>query len=303
MMRKMIVNRKNIHLIAFPLLLMSLLGLAACSNTSAPTTAVTSTSQMASVPNPTNPSTSTPGSGLVYSINTSTKAGVGTYLVDGNGMTLYWTTRDSVGQSNITGTTLANWPVFYASNIIVPSSPNASDFSSITRNDGSMQTTFKGWPLYYYVKDQAAGDTLGQGLAGVWFVVDPIASAPMPPMTMTTNPSTTISTGVSTTTATQASGTPITISLIAQNFAFNPNTITVPAGASVTINFDNKDTAPHNFALYTNSRATPPAIFQGQTITGPATISYTFTAPTTPGTYFFRCDVHPTIMTGSFIVQ
>ena len=85
--------------------------------------------------------------------------------------------------------------------------------------------------------------------------------------------------------------------------AFDKNSITVVAGANVTITFNNKDTIPHNFALYTNSSATPPAIFQGQTVTGPTTVTYTFTDPATPGTYFFRCDVHPTSMTGSFIVQ
>ncbi len=80
------------------------------------------------------------------------------------------------------------------------------------------------------------------------------------------------------------------------------STITVPAGASVTVNFDNQDSGiPHNFAAYTNSSATTP-IFVGQVITGPATITYKFTAPSQPGNYFFRCDVHPTIMTGTFVV-
>jgi plastocyanin len=97
-------------------------------------------------------------------------------------------------------------------------------------------------------------------------------------------------------------GTPVTINLVAQGMAFDKKTITVPAGASVTINFNNKDTVRHNFALYNNSSAIPPAIFQGTIITGPAITVYTFKAPTTPGTYFFRCDLHPTIMTGSFIV-
>jgi plastocyanin len=41
----------------------------------------------------------------------------------------------------------------------------------------------------------------------------------------------------------------------------------------------------------------------GGMTTGVSTVTYTFDAPTTPGTYFFRCDVHPTTMTGSFIVQ
>jgi plastocyanin len=105
------------------------------------------------------------------------------------------------------------------------------------------------------------------------------------------------------TTTTASGGTAVTINLVAQNMAFDKNSITVAAGANVTITFNNKDTIPHNFALYTNSSATPPAIFQGQTVTGPTTVTYTFTAPATPGTYFFRCDVHPTSMTGSFIVQ
>jgi len=83
--------------------------------------------------------------------------------------------------------------------------------------------------------------------------------------------------------------------------SFDKSTITVPAGASVTINFNNKDSISHNFALYTNSGAGT-AIFVGQIISA-TTITYKFTAPTTPGNYFFRCDVHPTTMTGTFVVQ
>jgi alpha-glucoside transport system substrate-binding protein len=48
-----------------------------------------------------------------------------------------------------------------------------------------MQTTYKGWPLYYFVNDQAAGDTLGQGVNNVWFVIDP---ANFPPPAATTTP-------------------------------------------------------------------------------------------------------------------
>ena len=95
----------------------------------------------------------------------------------------------------------------------------------------------------------------------------------------------------------------MTIDLVAQNIAFDKSTITVPAGAQVTVNFDNKDSGiPHNLAVYTNSSATT-SIFVGSIITGPKTITYAFEAPTTPGTYFFRCDVHPTLMTGNFVVQ
>jgi plastocyanin len=118
--------------------------------------------------------------------------------------------------------------------------------------------------------------------------------------TITTSPTTTNSPPPSTTTT---SGNAVTIDLVAKNIAFDLSTITVPAGAQVTVNFDNQDSGiPHNFAVYTDSSASTP-IFVGQIITGPKTATYTFTAPATPGSYFFRCDVHPTIMTGTFIVQ
>ena len=105
-----------------------------------------------------------------------------------------------------------------------------------------------------------------------------------------------------TTTTSQAAGVPVSVDLVAQNMAFDKKTITVPAGANVTINFNNKDSLPHNFAVYTNSSAST-TIFQGQVVTGPNTITYIFTAPATPGTYFFRCDIHPTSLNGNFIVQ
>lgn len=93
-----------------------------------------------------------------------------------------------------------------------------------------------------------------------------------------------------------------TINLVAKNIAFNTSTITVPAGANITVNFDNEDAnVPHNFAVY-ETEAAQNAIFQGKTITGPAQTTYSFKAPNKPGTYFFRCDVHPTQMYGQFIV-
>jgi len=122
-----------------------------------------------------------------YTVNVATSPTLGQYLTDGSGRALYWTTGDSPGTSNVSGAVLTIWPVFYSSSISVPSSLNASDFSYITRTDGSMQTTYKDWPLYYYVGDTAPGDTKGQGLLGPgrWSVVNPAASAPEPAPTPT----------------------------------------------------------------------------------------------------------------------
>lgn len=113
-----------------------------------------------------------------YTVMTVTKTDIGEYLVDGAGRTLYYFTRDSAGKSSANEAIILVWPIFYAANIVVPSNLNASDFATITRNDGKMQTTFKGWPLYYYTPDLKAGDTNGQGVGGVWYVVTPATIPP-----------------------------------------------------------------------------------------------------------------------------
>jgi len=98
-----------------------------------------------------------------------------------------------------------------------------------------------------------------------------------------------------------AGGQAVAVNISSLNYRFDKNNITVPAGANVTMVFDNKDAVPHNVAIYTTPAATE-VIFKGEIITGPKTITYNFMAPATPGDYFFRCDVHPTVMTGTFTV-
>lgn len=103
--------------------------------------------------------------------------------------------------------------------------------------------------------------------------------------------------------ASQAQSQTVTVDLVAKNIAFDKSTITVPAGAQVVVQFDNRDSGiPHNFAVYQSSAASK-VIFKGRIITGPRSITYRFTAPSRPGTYFFRCDVHPSVMTGRFVVK
>lgn len=95
------------------------------------------------------------------------------YLTDSDGLTLYWFAKDSAGQSVCAGPCITKWPAFYREEVAASDGLNAADFGTITRADGSKQTTFRGFPLYYFAGDKAAGDANGDGLGGVWFTVDP----------------------------------------------------------------------------------------------------------------------------------
>jgi len=92
------------------------------------------------------------------------------------------------------------------------------------------------------------------------------------------------------------------LSVTADNIHFSAGCLAAPAGQPFTITFDNKDSGvPHNVAIYSDSSASK-VLFRGQIVTGATTTTYH--VPALPaGTYYFRCDVHPTAMHGTFIVK
>lgn len=92
----------------------------------------------------------------------------------------------------------------------------------------------------------------------------------------------------------------IALDLVAQGTVFDTACLVAPAGAAFSISLDNKDAFPHNVAIYTDSSATD-ALFTGGSADGGATTTYDVD-PLDAGTYFFRCDYHPTTMTGTFAV-
>lgn len=114
-----------------------------------------------------------------FDIYTMSKVGLGDFLIDSKGMTLYYFARDTVGKSNATEQIIKNWPIFRSEKFNVPSTIMASDFGMITRDDGQIQTTYKGMPLYHFAGDKAPGDTNGQGLNNVWFVINPDTFVPI----------------------------------------------------------------------------------------------------------------------------
>jgi len=96
-------------------------------------------------------------------------------------------------------------------------------------------------------------------------------------------------------------GQELTTTVVAQNIAFDTQTIVLPANTEHTITFDNRDAGvQHNIAIYTDSSLSK-ELFNGELITGPATTTYTI-PPLPPGRYYFLCVVHP-MMNGTVIVR
>lgn len=92
------------------------------------------------------------------------------------------------------------------------------------------------------------------------------------------------------------------LSLSAKNIHYSTACLAAPANKPFTITFHNEDSGvPHNVAIYSNSSASK-VLFRGTIVTGVKTVTYQ--VPALPaGTYYFRCDVHPTAMHGTFVVK
>ena len=105
-----------------------------------------------------------------YTVLVAVKPGLGMYLVDDKGMTLYVFAKDTNGSSSCYGACAEKWPPFTPRQLVIPSTLNISDFSFVKRSDGTTQLAYKGQPLYYWVNDHYRGDTTGHGVKNVWFV-------------------------------------------------------------------------------------------------------------------------------------
>jgi len=110
-----------------------------------------------------------------YTINVSESKFLGQYLVNQDGLTLYYFDDDAKGNGGSTcyEDCAKTWIPFYTETVSVPDSLRSVDFATITRTDGSKQLTFRGWPLYLYSGDTGAGDTYGSQKKGLWHVADP----------------------------------------------------------------------------------------------------------------------------------
>ncbi len=87
-------------------------------------------------------------------------------LTDANGMTLYTFDKDAGGVSACYDDCAVNWPPYLGKE----GDPVMVDWALAARTDGTMQWTYDGKPLYYFIKDAAAGDMTGDGVGGVWHI-------------------------------------------------------------------------------------------------------------------------------------
>ncbi len=103
-------------------------------------------------------------------------SGLGDILQDSEGRTLYLFNPDAQGDPTCYDDCADNWPAF-TEEVTAGDGVDASLLGAATRTDGAVQVTYNGWPLYYFSGDTAPGDTNGQGLNDVWWVVDATGTA------------------------------------------------------------------------------------------------------------------------------
>jgi predicted lipoprotein with Yx(FWY)xxD motif len=159
--------------------------MAACSGGAKTKTAATGTT--------TTSSSSTTTTAPPLSIGFATDAKLGKILVDGEGKTLYHNIKETSSTLVCVDTACTDqWPPLLAPGAgAVPTTTTSlpGQFGTVARPDGSTQVTYNGFPLYHYANDTKPGDTTGQGVGHVWFVVT-VQAAPTSSTTATTLKST-----------------------------------------------------------------------------------------------------------------
>jgi predicted lipoprotein with Yx(FWY)xxD motif len=100
----------------------------------------------------------------------------GKFLVDGQGHSLYLFEKDEGGESYCSGACAAVWPPLETDSMPhAAAGLQSAALGTIRRDDGDMQVTYHGHPLYYYAADASTrGKTAGEGLdqfGAEWYLV------------------------------------------------------------------------------------------------------------------------------------
>jgi predicted lipoprotein with Yx(FWY)xxD motif len=114
-------------------------------------------------------------------IKASLSDNYGPILVDADGVAVYIYSKDTQNGTTSACTDEActkDWsPVTTQGEPVAGAGAIQKLLGTITRDDGTMQVTYNGWPLYYFSGDKAADSTNGQGHEGSWFLVAPSGKA------------------------------------------------------------------------------------------------------------------------------
>lgn len=98
-------------------------------------------------------------------------------VVNGKGLTVYWFSDDPVkgGVSNCNGDCAKTWApitVTKGTKLFFPGIKR-ENIGFVKRQDGAVQVTIGGRPVYLFNKDEKPGDIKGQNVGNKWFVINP----------------------------------------------------------------------------------------------------------------------------------
>ena len=116
---------------------------------------------------------SSSAAGVPDPVLTSGESDLGEIAVDAEGRTVYVFDEDDPGsgESTCTGECAATWPAVVADTDAPTTEGLDGELGTIEREDGTLQVTLDGRPLYFFAGDGSPGDVTGQGVDGTWFVV------------------------------------------------------------------------------------------------------------------------------------
>jgi predicted lipoprotein with Yx(FWY)xxD motif len=106
----------------------------------------------------------------------------GRYLTDGEGRALYLFESDTRAEGDTPAAVscsaecLERWPPFHSAG--EPQAGEGADAALLgtVDHEGETMVTYNGWPLYYFVEDQAPGDTKGHDIeefGAEWYLIGP----------------------------------------------------------------------------------------------------------------------------------
>jgi predicted lipoprotein with Yx(FWY)xxD motif len=150
---------------------------AACGSSSSSSSARAPSTGSAAAPTTSSTSSASASSGSALKVTTK-HSKLGTILAAGpKQMTVYMFEADKGSKPNCNSACAQAWPPLTTSG--TPSAGGkavSGNLGTAMRSNGTEQVTYKGHPLYYFIKDKDDGDAYGQAVHAFgadWYVVAP----------------------------------------------------------------------------------------------------------------------------------